>query len=414
MYIKEQLPNGIRVVTEEIPHVRSVSIGLWVGVGSRDETDENSGIAHFIEHMMFKGTKNRSAKQIAEELDAIGGQLNAFTAKEYTCYYAKTLDEHFPKSLNLLADMFFNSLYDPQEIDKERNVIIEEINMYEDAPDELIHDLFASTLWNNHPLGRSIIGTREVVEKINRADIISFLKTFYTPDQLVIAVAGNVKHDRVMELITPLFDRMEGKSTARNYAKPVPVYQVATKKKDTEQVHLCIGVPGLPLDHEQIYSLYVLNSILGGGISSRLFQEIREERGLAYSVYSYHNSYKDAGLFSIYTGLSLKNIGPVVELITRELKQIKAGKVTEEEVFRAKEQLKGSLYLGLENVSNRMSRIGKSELCLGRIITPEEAVEKINRVGIKDVQLLAEQLFASDKMVLTSIGPMDHKIDIVL
>lgn len=240
------------------------------------------------------------------------------------------------------------------------------------------------------------------------------LKTFYTPDQLVIAVAGNVKHDRVMELITPLFDRMEGKSTARNYAKPVPVYQVATKKKDTEQVHLCIGVPGLPLDHEQIYSLYVLNSILGGGISSRLFQEIREERGLAYSVYSYHNSYKDAGLFSIYTGLSLKNIGPVVELITRELKQIKAGKVTEEEVFRAKEQLKGSLYLGLENVSNRMSRIGKSELCLGRIITPEEAVEKINRVGIKDVQLLAEQLFASDKMVLTSIGPMDHKIDIVL
>ncbi|KNZ69322.1 peptidase M16 domain-containing protein [Thermincola ferriacetica] len=414
MYIKEQLPNGIRVVTEEIPHVRSVSIGLWVGVGSRDETDENSGIAHFIEHMMFKGTKNRSAKQIAEELDAIGGQLNAFTAKEYTCYYAKTLDEHFPKSLNLLADMFFNSLYDPQEIDKERNVIIEEINMYEDAPDELIHDLFASTLWNNHPLGRSIIGTREVVEKINRADIISFLKTFYTPDQLVIAVAGNVKHDRVMELITPLFDRMEGKSTARNYAKPVPVYQVATKKKDTEQVHLCIGVPGLPLDHEQIYSLYVLNSILGGGISSRLFQEIREERGLAYSVYSYHNSYKDAGLFSIYTGLSLKNIGPVVELISRELKQIKAGKVTEEEVFRAKEQLKGSLYLGLENVSNRMSRIGKSELCLGRIITPEEAVEKINRVGIKDVQLLAEQLFASDKMVLTSIGPMDHKIDIVL
>ncbi|GAB4257414.1 M16 family metallopeptidase [Thermincola ferriacetica] len=414
MYIKEQLPNGIRVVTEEIPHVRSVSIGLWVGVGSRDETDENSGIAHFIEHMMFKGTKNRSAKQIAEELDAIGGQLNAFTAKEYTCYYAKTLDEHFPKSLDLLADMFFNSLYDPQEIDKERNVIIEEINMYEDAPDELIHDLFASTLWNNHPLGRSIIGTREVVEKINRADIISFLKTFYTPDQLVIAVAGNVKHDRVMELITPLFDRMEGKSTARNYAKPVPVYQVATKKKDTEQVHLCIGVPGLPLDHEQIYSLYVLNSILGGGISSRLFQEIREERGLAYSVYSYHNSYKDAGLFSIYTGLSLKNIGPVVELITRELKQIKAGKVTEEEVFRAKEQLKGSLYLGLENVSNRMSRIGKSELCLGRIITPEEAVEKINRVGIKDVQLLAEQLFASDKMVLTSIGPMDHKIDIVL
>lgn len=414
MYIKEQLPNGIRVVTEEIPHVRSVSIGLWVGVGSRDETDENSGIAHFIEHMMFKGTKNRSAKQIAEELDAIGGQLNAFTAKEYTCYYAKTLDEHFPKSLDLLADMFFNSLYDPQEIDKERNVIIEEINMYEDAPDELIHDLFASTLWNNHPLGRSIIGTREVVEKINRADIISFLKTFYTPDQLVIAVAGNVKHDRVMELITPLFDRMEGKSTARNYAKPVPVYQVATKKKDTEQVHLCIGVPGLPLDHEQIYSLYVLNSILGGGISSRLFQEIREERGLAYSVYSYHNSYKDAGLFSIYTGLSLKNIGPVVELISRELKQIKAGKVTEEEVFRAKEQLKGSLYLGLENVSNRMSRIGKSELCLGRIITPEEAVEKINRVGIKDVQLLAEQLFASDKMVLTSIGPMDHKIDIVL
>lgn len=414
MYIKEVLKNGIRVVTEEIPHVRSVSIGLWVGAGSRDENDSNNGIAHFIEHMMFKGTKNRRAKEIAEELDSIGGQLNAFTSKEYTCYYAKVLDEHFPVAVNLLSDMFFNSLFDEEEIEKEKNVVLEEINMYEDAPDELIHDLFTNTIWGNHPLGRPIIGTAEVVQSITKKDIMDFMEQFYRPEQLVISVAGHIEHKRVMELIEPLFASMERKESLRRYYEPVPNFQVVRRKKETEQIHLCIGTSGLPMDHENTYSLHVMNSILGGGLSSRLFQEIREERGLAYSIYSYHSSYRDAGLFSIYTGLSAKNLNSVVKLISKELKSIKEGNVSEQEVSRAREQIKGSLYLGLENVSNRMSRMGKSELTLGRIITPEEAAEKINRVRVEDVQALAESLFDVEKIVVTMIGQSDEEVSVLL
>jgi len=415
MYKKETLPNGVRIITEEIPHVRSVSIGLWVGVGSRDEAPEINGMAHFIEHMMFKGTEKRTAKQIAETLDDVGGQLNAFTSKEYTCYYAKILDEHLDVAVDLLADMFFNSLFQAEELEKEKNVIIEEIKMYEDAPDELVHDFFASSIWHDHALGRPIIGNQEVIKATTREQMIEFFNKFYVPESLVVAVAGNIKHEAVVAQLAPWFLSFSGQALPRNYPLPVARACINGKQKDTEQMHLCLGTPGLPMDHEKIYSLHVLNSILGGGISSRLFQEIREERGLAYSVYSYHSSYRDAGLFSIYTGLSRKNLDEVLALISKEIKGIKNQGVLADEMQRAKAQLKGSMFLGLENVSNRMSRLGKSELCLGRVVTPEEAAQKIDRVTREEIQQLAAELFAKKNFTVAAIGPeQDVSVELAL
>lgn len=411
MYNKTTLSNGVRIITEEIPHVRSVCLGFWVGAGSRDEDDNNNGIAHFIEHMMFKGTGKRTAKEIAETLDAVGGQLNAFTSKEYTCYYAKVLDEHLSIAVDLLGDMFFNSLFKAEDIEKEKNVIIEEIKMYEDAPDELVHDIFASTLWSGHALGRPIIGTDEIIKRLGREDLISFRDDFYTPDSLVVAAAGNVRHNEIIEKLGPMFERLKTKTAERRYTAPKAHSSIHSRKKDTEQVHLCIGTPGLPMDHDNTYVFHILNSVLGGGISSRLFQEIREERGLAYSVYTYQSSYRDAGLFSVYAGLSQNNLNQVISLVAKEMKDFRMNGITRDELYRAKEQIKGSMYLGLENVSNRMSRIGKSELCLNRIVSIEEAVQKVNSVSLQSVKDLADTLFKNENIVVTSIGPeIDSKL----
>lgn len=410
MINKTTLPNGVRIVTEEIPHVRSVSMGIWVGAGSRDEDDGNNGIAHFIEHMMFKGTEKRTAKEIAETLDAVGGQLNAFTSKEYTCYYAKVLDEHLDIAADLLTDMFFNSLFREDDIEKEKNVIIEEIKMYEDAPDELVHDIFASTLWSGHALGRPVIGTEQIIKALGRKDLLSFKNRLYSPEFIVVAVTGNVKHQNIVDRLAPLFENMVSALKPRLYTAPSPHKDINLRKKDTEQVHLCIGTPGLPMDHPDTYVLHILNSVLGGGISSRLFQEIREERGLAYSVFTYQSSYRDAGLFTVYAGLSQNNLGEVVSIIEREAKDFRVNGITAAELSRAKEQLKGSMYLGLENVSNRMSRIGKSEICLNRVVTVDEAVEKINGVTLEAVKGLAETIFRTDNIAISSIGPeMDEE-----
>ncbi len=414
MYKKETLPNGVRIVTEEIPYVRSVSVGLWVGAGSRDENESNNGIAHFIEHMMFKGTTKRSAKGIAEALDAVGGQLNAFTSKEYTCYYAKVLDEHIDVAIDLLSDMYFNSLFREEDLEKEKNVIIEEIKMYEDTPDELVHDIFASTLWAGHALGRSVIGSEEIISTIDRAKLLEFRDSCYTPDSLVVAVAGNVKHEQIIAKLAPLFGSIKNRTRERKYYQPVAGSRIATKKKDTEQVHICVGTPGLPMEHDDIYVLHVINSALGGGISSRLFQEIREERGLAYSIFTYHSSYKDAGLFSVYAGLSRNNLNEVLSLISAELKSVRKDGITREELARAKEQLKGSVLLGLENVSNRMSRLGKSELSINRVISVEETVEKINKVDVDDIKRLADSFFRSENLVVACIGPSVDEKDLRL
>jgi len=393
-----------------MPYVRSVSLGIWVAAGSRDENTRNNGVAHFIEHMLFKGTEKRSAKEIAEALDAVGGQLNAFTSKEYTCYYAKVLDEYFDISIDLLGDMFFNSSFKEEEIEKEKNVIIEEIKMYEDAPDELVHDFFANTLWSGHALGRPIIGNTDIIKAMSRQDMLDFRDRFYSPKSIVISVAGNIKHEAVVEKTASLFGSLNKRTRKRTFTAPKPNARVFFKKKDTEQMHLCIGTPGLALDDEKGYVLHVMNSVLGGGLSSRLFQEIREERGLAYSVYSYHSSYRDAGLFSVYAGLSSKNLNKVISIIGKEMKSLRAKGITKKELVRAKQQLIGGLYLGLENVSNRMGRLGKSELCLNRVVTVDEAVDKINAVTLDAVKDLAEKFFMSENIVVSSIGSeMDER-----
>lgn len=412
MIKKVALANGVRILTEEIPYVRSVAIGIWVRVGSRDELPGQDGISHFIEHMMFKGTENRTAKELAEALDSVGGQLNAFTTKEYTCYYAKVLDDHLELALDVLTDMFFNSKFGPNEIEKEKNVVLEEIKMYEDTPDDQVHDLFTSTIWQGHSLGRPIIGTKEMVMSFNREKVLDYYNHHYVPANTVISVAGSIDHQQVVERLETFFGQWSGPHVERQLHIPEAKYEINIKNKDIEQVHLCLGVQALQMDHPDIYVLHILNSIAGGGLSSRLFQNIREERGLAYSVYSYHSSYQETGFFAVYAGLSRNNLEDTLELIMKELKDFRNHGVTAEELFRAKEQLKGSLFLGLENVSSRMSRMGKTELCYGRVITPDEIVEKINNVNLEQIRYLAGELLNIDAFSLTAIGPMEENLDL--
>lgn len=411
MFKKETLPNGVRIITEEISHVRSVAIGLWVGAGTRDEQDNNGGISHFIEHMFFKGTEKRSAKDLAEALEAVGGQLNAFTTKEYTCYYAKILDEDFDLAVDVLSDMYFNSRFDPKEIIKEKKVVIEEIKMYEDSPDELIHDIFTQNIWRGHPLGKPILGTVESIEEMNRDKITDYLDKHYTPHNLVIAVAGKVSHRKVHDKLAKIFGHFT-KDYNRNLSGKPSVHPVSTHViKDTEQTQIVLGVPGLAQEDPAIYPLYVLNNILGGGLSSRLFQEIREERGMAYSVYSYHSAFVDCGLFAIYAGTRPTNSKAVVECILSELSKLKRMGISESELARTKAQIKGSLYLSIESVSSIMSRLGKNELSFNRIISIDEVVDKITKVSTSDVKRLAETMLDPEVLTLTTIGPGGLDLD---
>lgn len=407
MFQKVTLENEVQILTEVVPHVRSVAVGFFVDVGSRYEPPEISGVSHFIEHMMFKGTTQRTAKDIAETLDAVGGQLNAFTTKEYTCYYARVLDEHFSLAVDLLSDMLFASKFEITDIDRERNVIIEEIKMYEDAPDELVHDLFAATIWEGHALGRPIIGTSEVIAGLNRADLMDFYRTHYNPGKIIVAVAGNISHEHVVEKLRGIFETKRGRTTPRLMTAPSSSHKVLCRNKDTEQVHLCVGTPGLKLAHDKIYTFQLINTILGGGISSRLFQEIREQRGLVYSVYSYHASYHDTGLFCVYAGLSKQNMDQALELIIAQIRDIQRNSVKNEELQRAKDQLRGNLLLSLENVSTRMSRLGKSELYLGQVIPPEEIVARIKKVTAAEIQELAGEMLKPENFSLAAIGPWE-------
>ncbi|NLK52219.1 MAG: insulinase family protein [Syntrophomonadaceae bacterium] len=413
-YRKETLKNGVRIVTEGIPHVRSVSLGLWVRAGSRDEDKSNSGISHFIEHMMFKGTQNRTAREIAESLEAVGGQLNAFTAKEYTCYYVRVLDEHLDLAIDVLSDMFFNSRFALPDIDTERKVVLEEINMYEDSPDELIHDLFARTIWKDHSLGEPILGSLETIKALNREALLDYLHRHYTPDRLVIAAAGHLDHDSLVDRLRVHFEDWPGIEfpPVKNTEAPQHHAAVVWQKKDTEQIHLCLGVPGLQQKDDRLYTLNVLNNILGGGVSSRLFQEIREQRGLAYSVFSYHSAYRDSGILGVYAGTGPANVEQVIELLLKEIKQIRKQGVYKHELQRTQDQIKGGVYLGLESVSNRMTRLGKSELCYNRIIDPDEVIQKVQAIQPEEIQQLAEEIFAPEKLVVVSIGPGEQSVDL--
>ncbi|HWQ89831.1 MAG TPA: pitrilysin family protein [Desulfitobacteriaceae bacterium] len=412
MHHKVVLANGVRIVTEEIEHVRSISLGLWVGAGSRDEEEGFEGITHFIEHMFFKGTAKRTARELAEALEAVGGQLNAFTTKEYTCYYAKVLDEDLDLAIEVLSDMFFASLFSEEEIEKEKKVVIEEIKMYEDTPDELINDLFTEFVWNDHPLGRSVLGTVESIGSLNREKILHYMEKHYAPDNLVIAVAGKIRTDEILQKLSPLF--REFRHGGRRVLAGIPVGQARESyvPKDTEQMHLVIGVPGLGQNDEDIYCLHVINNILGGGLSSRLFQEIREQRGLVYSVYSYHSTFVDTGLFAIYAGTSPSNAREVVECILAEIGKIRSDGISALELERTKAQIKGSLYLGLESVSSRMSRLGKTELSYDRVITPEEVVQKVEKVTLEDVQRVVRQLWQREKISMTMLGPSGYEVKI--
>lgn len=412
MYRKEVLPNGVRVVTEEVPHVQSTAIGVWVRTGSRHETPDIHGVSHFLEHLMFKGTARRTAREIAEELEAVGGILNAFTTKEFTCFYARVLAEHVGLAVDLLSDMLLHSRFAPEDIAREKNVILEEIRMYEDSPDELVHDLFASTLWDGHPLGRAILGSIDSVASLTREQIVDYYSRRYRAGNIVIAAAGKLHHEELLEKLAPFATEQLRGGELEAETRPVPRAETKVLVKDTEQTQICLGTSGLSQDDEEIYALNILNSIIGGGVSSRLFQEIRENRGLAYSVYSYHSAYVDSGLLAVYAGTHPANVKQVVGLILEELAKIKEQGVTEEELNRTKEQTRGNLLMSMENVSNRMSRLGKTELCFGRVITVEEVLEKAKLVDTRQVQQLAARMFNQGAFAFSAIGPAQVEIDL--
>ena len=405
MYQRTILPNGIRIVCETIPHVHSVSLGIWVGSGSRYEDPTYNGVSHFCEHMFFKGTAKRNSRQIAEEIDAVGGQLNAFTTKEYTCYYAKVLGQHFQFGVDLLSDMITNSTFAAAEISKEKKVILEEIKSFEDSPDEIIHDILAAAVLKGHPLGWTILGTPETVGRIDRDILTDYLKQHYTPDNITFALAGNVQFDQIVPVVADHFAGLQGRLEQTLPPIPEPVPDTIIKIKKTEQVQLCIGSRGFHRKSPNKYAALILDSILGGSVSSRLFQELREERGLVYSTGSSHASYKDTGIFTIYAGTSIKNFEQVVGVIKAEVNKLKQEEVEAVELSRAKEQLKGNLLLSLENTCNRMSRIAKTELFNDQLLTPEESVAKIDAVTSAEVLQVAKELFQDEKMILAAIGP---------
>lgn len=411
MYKKILLDNGLRLVYENIPYVRSVSVGIWVGTGSRNENTTNNGISHFIEHMLFKGTTNRSSKEIAEGIDAIGGQINAFTGKECTCYYTKTLDSHLNISLDILADMFFNSNFESSDIAVEKRVVIEEIGMYEDTPEELVHDIFSEMVWNGNSLGYPILGTPKCINKFSKKMIKKYMDDYYTPYNTVISVAGNFDEAELIDYVKKYFGSWKSDKNFNIEYLPVE-YKIdkAIREKDTEQVHLCMGFEGIEHGNDKVYSLLALNNIFGGGMSSRLFQNIREKKGLVYSIYSYPSTYKDAGLFMIYAGMNPVHLQNVVELTKKEIDLLIKKGITQGELNKSKEQLKGNYILGLESINSRMNSIGKSELLLGKINTPEEVIEKMANIKLDDLYEVISMVFNYEKLSISAVGSFNKEL----
>ncbi|MFJ7854534.1 M16 family metallopeptidase [Peribacillus frigoritolerans] len=401
MIKKYTCQNGVRIVLENIPTVRSAAIGVWIKTGSRNETPELNGVSHFLEHMFFKGTTKRNAREIAESFDSIGGQVNAFTSKEYTCYYAKVMDNHASYALEILADMFFNSTFDGEELKKEKNVVYEEIKMYEDTPDDIVHDLLSKAVYENHPLGYPILGTENTLETFNSDTLKKYVHDMYTPDKVVVSIAGNVDEKLIKE-VESYFGSYQGGGDRLELVKPSFHENRITRKKDTEQAHLCLGYNGLEIGNDKTYSLITLNNILGGSMSSRLFQDVREQRGLAYSVYSYHSSYQDSGMVTVYGGTGTNQLDSLYETIQETLDTLKRDGITEKELRNSKEQLKGSLMLSLESTNSRMSRNGKNELMLGEHRSLDDIIIKIDEVTEDTVNELANQIFTEHSLSLVS------------
>jgi predicted Zn-dependent peptidase len=380
MVNKTVLDNGIRVISENIPHAHSVTIGIWVASGSRDESAEFSGVAHFIEHLLFKGTARRSALQIAREIDSLGGILNAFTGREYVCYYAKVLHRFLPKVIDLLADIFLESRFESEEIDKERKVILQEIGLLEDSPDDYIHDLFARNFWQEHPLGRPIIGTEKSVGILDRDIVTSYRADVYRAENIIIAAAGRLEHDELIALLGSLFERIPAGRKLEQVSPSRPTKRVEVVARDLEQVHLCLGTLGIPQNHPRRYEAFILNTVLGGSMSSRLFQEVREKLGLAYSIYSYMTSHSDSGSITVYAGTSRDRYREVIDIIIRELRRLKTDPLSQDELDNAKEQLKGNILLSLESSDNRMTKLAKNEIYFGRYLPLMEIVKGIDQV----------------------------------
>lgn len=408
LYRRTVLPNGVAVITEPMDHVRTVALGIWIAAGSRCEDAAHNGISHFIEHILFKGTTTRSALAIAEAMDAIGGQLNAFTDKEHTCYYLRVLSDHLEEGMAILADMLLHPAIDPEAVERERQVLAEEIKSYEDAPDDLVHDVFAETLWPSHPLGRPISGSLSTLAAIGREDLRGYISTRYRPDAILVTAAGLLTHDRVVALVEGALGGWEGQTTRCVHLPPTAHRAIASRTKEIEQVHLCLGVPGLRQAHPDRYVLAVLDSALGSGMSSRLFQEIREERGLAYAISSYQVAYSDVGAFAVYAATSPQAAREVVRLTLDGLARARAG-LTPEEVARAKESLKGNLMLALETSGSRMTKLARSEQYFGRQITLDEILGDVDAVREADVRRVAEELLVLDRLVLATIGPFDQQ-----
>ena len=394
MIVKETLDNGLTLLTESIPGVRSVAVGVWLKRGSRHERPEQSGISHFIEHMVFKGTKTRSAERIASEVDSIGGHMDAFTAKEYASFHLKVLDEHLPLAVDILGDMVMNPLFDPSEMTREKKVIFEEINMVEDTPDDLVMELFAGAFWPDHPLGRSILGSKRSLGRMRRDDVARFFARVYQPSNILIAAAGHLEHEPLSALVGRHFSRLRPRRSPGNGRPPGVASRVVTRsKRELEQVHMCLGAAAPSQTHPDRFGCYLLNTVLGGSMSSRLFQNIREKRGLAYSISSGLTAYSDSGLFSIYAGTSRDSAREVIRLTLEEVRRMCGEKLGEEELRRAKDHLKGSLVLSLEYTGARMSQLAREEIYFGRSFTLDELLSEIEAVTADDVQRIASGLF---------------------
>src|SRR6202050_3856930 len=402
---RQVLPNGLTVITEQMSHIRSVAIGIWLKSGSRDEDSEWNGISHFIEHMVFKGTETRSAEDIARQVDSIGGNMDAFTAKECICFNIKVLDEHLPLAMDVLSDLVLHPTFDAGDIAKERGVILEEIKMDQDNPDYLVHEIFTQSFWKDHALGLPILGTRETVKKFERPVVARFYGHHFAPGNLIVSAAGNLDHKNFVDLVIKHFEEVKPAKNDLHSPQPKTFSRINLRnKKSLEQVQICIGVPSHPMAHERRYASYILNTLLGGGMRSRLLQNIRERQGLAYSIYRDLNPYRDTGCMAVYVGTSLASATKVVKAVVSEFHNLKIEPVPAEELRRSKDQLKGSLMLSLESSTARMSNLARQEMYFDHFQDLDELIEKIEAVTGEDLQSLAQEFFKTESVAVTALG----------
>ncbi len=405
---REILPNGLTLITEEMEHIRSASIGIWIKTGSRDEDPRWNGISHFIEHMVFKGTRQRTAEEIARQIDSIGGNMDAFTAKECICFNVKVLDEHLPIAMDVLSDLVLNPVFDSGDIGRERGVILEEIKMDEDNPDYLVHEIFTQNFWKDHPLGKPILGTKDTVKTFERELVLGFYGERFTPGNLIVCAAGHLKHEQFVDLVNRHFDQMKPAKNGFHSSAPKVVPRIIMRnKKALEQVQICVGVPSHPIAHQNRHASYILNTLLGGGMSSRLFQNIRERQGLAYAIYSDLSPYRDTGCLSVYAGTSRQSATKVVESIISEFRKLKQEPVPAEELRRSKDQLKGSLMLSLESSTARMSNLARQEMYFDRFYSLDELIEHIEKVSSEELTALANEFFHTESVAVTVLGNLN-------